>query len=663
MRKEERQRGEYVPSNYEIGIVRKDGEIRHLLVFRKEVTWDGKRQFQVIYQDITERKRAEEKVVHLASFPELNPNLVLELDQKGNLRYLNPAARSCFPDMATIGMNHPFLADWVQVVKQLQSSNGTKSITREVVVDSSFYEQIIFPVSENQIRVYGTNITERKRAEREIKREKAFSADIVATVPESLLVVDGDSRIKSTNRAFNELFQTEPEKVTGRKIADVLGDKDGKLSAQLARLFKTEDTLEDFELHYQSEKLGERILNITARGMIVAEEEEEEEEELLVVIQDITERKQMEEELRHSGEFFKTVFNSNTDATSVIDVHDFTIVRANDAFLQQYGLKEEQVIGKTCYQITHHRSDPCIPPEDICPLRDTVTTEEHSVAEHVHYTKDNERIYVEVSISPIKDEDGKVMQVVHVSKDITERKKMHEQLMSQDRLASIGQLVSGVAHEINNPLTGVIGFSELLLKRDLPDDVKADLKIVNDEAMRTAKIVKNLLTFARKQPEGKAPVDIHEQIQRVLDLRDHEQKVNNIQVITRFASDLPQVMGNASQLQQVFFNIVINAEFFMLEAHQKGNLTITTERTGDIVRASFTDDGPGISDKSMKSLFTPFFTTKEVGKGTGLGLSICHGIVTEHGGRIYAESEPGKGTTFIVELSIKEETTGQEEAR
>jgi signal transduction histidine kinase len=236
---------------------------------------------------------------------------------------------------------------------------------------------------------------------------------------------------------------------------------------------------------------------------------------------------------------------------------------------------------------------------------------------------------------------------------------MQEQLMAQDRLASIGQLVSGVAHEINNPLTGIIGFSELLLQRDLPDDVKADLKIVNDEAMRTAKIVKNLLTFARKQPEGKAPVDINEEIQRVLDLRNHEQKVNNIQVITRFASDLPQVMGNASQLQQVLFNIVINAEFFMLEAHQKGNLTITTERIGDFVRASFTDDGPGIPEEHMRNLFTPFFTTKEVGKGTGLGLSICHGIITEHGGRIYAESELGKGATFVVELPLPASRKGR----
>lgn len=128
--------------------------------------------------------------------------------------------------------------------------------------------------------------------------------------------------------------------------------------------------------------------------------------------------------------------------------------------------------------------------------------------------------------------------------------------------------------------------------------------------------------------------------------------MNNIQVNTGFAADLPQVMGNGAQLQQVFINIIVNAEQAMVEAHGRGVLRVTTEQMGNVVRASFSDDGPGINPEDMKQLFTPFFTTKEVGKGTGLGLSICHGIITEHGGRIYAESELGKGATFIVELPI-----------
>jgi signal transduction histidine kinase len=135
-------------------------------------------------------------------------------------------------------------------------------------------------------------------------------------------------------------------------------------------------------------------------------------------------------------------------------------------------------------------------------------------------------------------------------------------------------------------------------------------------------------------------------------LRAYEQKVNNIEVDRQFASDLPEIMVDYFQMQQVFLNIIINAEYFMIQAHNKGKLTITTERTNQVVRISFADDGPGISKENLNRIFNPFFTTKDVGKGTGLGLSICHGIVTEHGGSIYVESELGKGATFVVELPV-----------
>jgi signal transduction histidine kinase len=165
-------------------------------------------------------------------------------------------------------------------------------------------------------------------------------------------------------------------------------------------------------------------------------------------------------------------------------------------------------------------------------------------------------------------------------------------------------------------------------------------------------VVKNLLTFARKHPPIKQPVNINEVIENTLKLRAYEQKVNNIRVNTRLAPDLPVVMADYFQLQQAFLNITINAEHFMIQAHNRGTLTITTKRSGDMVTISFADDGPGIPQENLGHLFDPFFTTKEVGKGTGLGLSICHGIITEHGGRIYVKSEPGKGANFILELPI-----------
>jgi len=191
-----------------------------------------------------------------------------------------------------------------------------------------------------------------------------------------------------------------------------------------------------------------------------------------------------------------------------------------------------------------------------------------------------------------------------------------------------------------------------MLSRDIPDDMRKDLQVIHSEAQRVAKIVENLLVFAHQRKTGREYLAINDIITRVLELRSYEMKVNNIEVENQLDPELPATMADAGQLQQVFLNIVLNAEHFMTKAHYKGKLLVKTERLGNKIRASFTDDGTGISQENLDKIFNPFFTTKEVGKGTGLGLSICHGIITQHEGRIYAESESGKGATFVIELPV-----------
>ena len=184
----------------------------------------------------------------------------------------------------------------------------------------------------------------------------------------------------------------------------------------------------------------------------------------------------------------------------------------------------------------------------------------------------------------------------------------------------------------------------------MPDAVKEDLRAINSEAQRCANIVKNLLTFARKHISRKEPLQIAGIVEDVLKLRAYEHKVNNISVVTAFPSDLPEVYADYFEIQQVFINLILNAEAAMIDAHGRGTLKITGKAVNNHINISFSDDGPGITKENMRSLFNPFFTTKEVGKGTGLGLSICYGIVGSHGGKIYAKSENGKGATFVVEL-------------
>jgi PAS domain S-box-containing protein len=314
----------------------------------------------------------------------------------------------------------------------------------------------------------------------------------------------------------------------------------------------------------------------------------------------------------------------------------------------------EKITGYSRKELLRMRiSDLYVHPEEReAVLKEVVSMRGKTTKELSFRKKDGTEIVVLDTETPVRDSTGEVVHFDGILEDITERRRMQEQLILTDRLASIGEVSSGIAHELNNPLTAVIGFSEMLLDRAVPDDIREDLDTIYSEAKRAANVVRNLLTFARKHPLGKQPVNINGVIQKVLDIREYEQRVNNIQVDTRFSDDLPEITADGFQLQQVFLNMVINAEYFMTEAHRGGTLTITTEKAGDVVRASLADDGPGISKEKLGHIFDPFFTTKEVGKGTGLGLSICHGIITEHGGRIYAKSEAGKGAIFIVELPI-----------
>lgn len=361
-----------------------------------------------------------------------------------------------------------------------------------------------------------------------------------------------------------------------------------------------------------------------------------------------------EEGVRQEAKQWQSTFDSISECLTV-QGKDFKIVKVNRSYAQLFKMKPEEIIGKSCHVVVHATNEPC----QQCPFRQTLTTKKPATEE---YFEPHLERYLQVSVSPIFNDRSDVIGCVHLVKDVTERKRDEEQLHLADRLAVIGEMTSGVAHELNNPLTSIIGFSELLSGRDLPDDIKEDLRVINTESHRAAVIVRNLLSFARKREATREPVDINNVIMVTLSLRAYEQRVNNIQAGMQLAADLPQVNANGFQFQQVFMNLIVNAEQAMLEAHNKGTLTITTERVGDIVKARLTDDGPGISPENMRKLFTPFFTTKGVGKGTGLGLSICHRIITEHGGKIYAESEPGKGATFIVELPIKQAETNQEGA-
>ncbi len=238
-----------------------------------------------------------------------------------------------------------------------------------------------------------------------------------------------------------------------------------------------------------------------------------------------------------------------------------------------------------------------------------------------------------------------------IVRDVTDEKRMTEQLMQQEKLAAVGQLVSGVAHELNNPLASVMAFAQLLLAAapDAPHDKRA-IEAINQEAKRAAKIVANLLTFARQHQPERTIADLNRVVEDTLELRRYALRIAQVEIETRLDPALPLTWADPFQLQQVMLNLITNAEHALASWDKERRITVVTETDGSQLIMRVSDSGPGIPTEHLSRIFNPFFTTKPVGEGTGLGLSISDGIVREHGGRIRAESRLGEGATFIIEI-------------
>jgi PAS domain S-box-containing protein len=236
---------------------------------------------------------------------------------------------------------------------------------------------------------------------------------------------------------------------------------------------------------------------------------------------------------------------------------------------------------------------------------------------------------------------------------LEELKQTQAQLIQAEKLAAIGQLVAGVAHELNNPLTSVVGYSQLLMGAQCSEEIKRDLDRINRQATRAAKIVEGLLTFARRREPRKESINLNEVVERSLDLQGHQLELDRISIVKELDEALPPTLADPFQMQQVFVNIIGNAHQALRDWEGERRLRVRSKLAGDMIRLEFADSGPGIPPEVMGRLFEPFFTTREVGQGTGLGLSISYGIVEAHEGRIWAKSDVGKGATFIVEIPMK----------
>ncbi|MFZ0801009.1 MAG: PAS domain S-box protein [Terriglobales bacterium] len=361
---------------------------------------------------------------------------------------------------------------------------------------------------------------------------------------------------------------------------------------------------------------------------------------------DVTERREMEKALRRQEEFQRDLLESFPDLILVVDLderYSFVSSRVRDLL----GYTPEELLKKKVEAGQDYSAELLTLVRDLIAGRQQFGTCECG-ARH----RDGSWRTMRASASPLFDAERKLSGVIVSVRDITMEKKLEQQIIQSERLAAMGQMIGGFAHELNNPLTGILGMSELLQDSQPAEATRKHLEMLQQQARRAVEIVQNLMYFSRPPAPGKAAIDLGELVQRTLHLHAYSLRKSNITVDFLRENSIPSVTGDAHQLMQVFLNLILNSEQAMREVRDRGTLRIRLEKRDKWVAVVFQDDGPGIPPDILPNIFDPFYTTKRPGRGTGLGLSICKAIMREHNGNVEAASGPGGGAVFTVTLPL-----------
>ncbi|HEX7364991.1 MAG TPA: PAS domain S-box protein [Dehalococcoidia bacterium] len=631
--------------------------------------------FRGISREVTKRLQMEEALRqseerYRTILNEMQDNY-FEVDLAGHYTYVNDTLCQGLKTTRDklIGESFKFSSnedDAKKLYKAFHQTYLTGEPTRSLIYtfvgkdgSSGFGELSAFPIRNEKGQITGfrgvsKDVTERKRMEEALRQSEKRYRTILEEMQESYFETDLKGNYTLFNDAQCRQVGYTREEMTDMSYKNITpADRQKEVFEIYNQIYRTGEPNQLFQAE-QLKKDGSRIpVEYSAfpvkndKGEVIG---------FRGVGRDISKRLQMEETIRRSEERYRTVLEEMEEPYYEMDIAGrFTFF--NDAMCRRLGYSREELMGMHYMKYT--------PPEEAEKAREQFnrvyrTGETVRLLERRSIKKDGSLNLSETTVLPLRNRSGEIIGFRGINRDLSERKKaddekkqLEQKAQLASRLASVGELASGVAHEINNPLTGVIGYAHLLLTRkDLSKDVRHDLEIINEGSQRVAGIVKKLLAFARQTKPEQRYVNINELIRNTLDLRAYELSANNIKVTLQLARDIPMTMADPGQLQQVFLNLIINAETEMKQAHDKGKLTIKTERMDGTLRITFKDTGPGIAKENLETIFDPFYTTREVGQGTGLGLSVCHGIITEHNGKIWAESEPGKGASFIIEIPL-----------
>ena len=359
--------------------------------------------------------------------------------------------------------------------------------------------------------------------------------------------------------------------------------------------------------------------------------------------------------IQASQQEWKKIFDSIQELMSVYD-YQGKLIKCNMSFALRLNKRPEELIGLKCEDLLSSQADS----KDSKEISSNWSTPK-IIRTETYFKKLNGTF--SSTRTPQFDNKGNVVATILVLRDISEEKELKKQLLQSEKMQSIGQLVAGIAHELNNPLMGITGYSEILM--DTPGettltDIKPKIEKIYQEALRTAKIVQQLLVFARAKEVQRSPHNVNDLIKETLELKNYSLTEENIEITTDLSPHIGKSFIDYYQLQQVFINFLNNAVDAIKETSESGTIEIKSKLVGRTIFITFKDSGPGMTQEVLGKVFDPFFSTKEVGKGTGLGLSISHGIIKDHGGWIDIKSKVGEGTTITLELPVDIGTHGKE---
>jgi two-component system NtrC family sensor kinase len=460
---------------------------------------------------------------------------------------------------------------------------------------------------------------------------------LLDSLSDALITTDASDRITYANRAAGELCGCSPQQLVGEELLKVFA-RESQETVQFGQRAARDGLPQRYEAELRYRSDDQRTVSISAApivnqtGALGA----------VLTLRDVTEERRSQQELARSEARYRHLFEDASDAIMTFDsLGRFTSV--NDAGERISGYGRDELIGRFF--------GPLLPlselPRAVLEFRKALSGSPGQF-ESVVVRKDGERRHITITYSCPQ----RSREVLCLIRDATEEKHLQQQLVQSEKMAAIGQLVSGVAHELNNPLASIAAFAQLMIvDANLNADDRHATEVISNEARRASRIVNNLLTFARQHKAEKSYADINKVIENALELRSYDLSVRGIVLERTYADPPPSTMVDAYQLQQVFLNLVTNAEQAMAAREQgRHRLTVRTRAEGTTIRIEIEDTGPGIPAESLERIFNPFYTTKPVGQGTGLGLSISLGIISEHGGRIWAENVATGGARFCIDL-------------